>query len=94
MVFHLLSIFLGEIVTRSASSKRHFKPVSRGDSQGNLSETKLTTVLRLFAACANDMLWNSSLQFDGALGLRLVGKMAVYFDDTVSGGRTNGSSPG
>jgi hypothetical protein len=56
MVFHSLSILPLEIEVKRNSSKKPFKPLSLSDSRKNLSETKLTTALRLFANSKNNEL--------------------------------------
>lgn len=54
MVFHSLSLLPAEISTKQSLSIARSKLVSLTDSRGNLSQTKLTTVLRLFADSRNN----------------------------------------
>lgn len=95
MVFRSLSVLPLEIETKFALWNKLWMPLSLADSQGNLLETKLTTVLRLFANSPTAEELNSLLQFEECLtALRAESPTVVHSAVTNADGKSNAFSPG
>lgn len=92
-VFHSLSVLPLETDTKLDLLTKPWIPVSLTDSRGNLSETKLTIVLRLFIDSENTENLNSLLRLVGELGPAKENKTAGRYAAIAKGGKSKISLP-
>lgn len=92
-VFHSLSVLPLETDTKLDLLMKPWIPVSLADSRGNLLETRLTIVLRLFVDSESSENLNSLLRLVGALEPAKGSKTAGHYAAIVNGGKSKTSSP-